>query len=121
MTTFNGRISTEYLKHPRVNPDFIFLDGPDQFSPKGSVRGLSTNHPDRMPMAADILTLEHFLIPGTLIIVDGRTANARFLKSNFQRDWDYSYFPEFDQHFFELVEEPLGPYNKDYLDFVNSV
>jgi len=56
-----------------------------------------------------------------LIVVDGRTANARFLKSNFQRGWIYSYFPEFDQHFFELVEEPLGPYNKDYLDFINSL
>ncbi len=121
VSTFNDRLCTYYENLPNISPDLIYLDGPDQFSPKGSVRGLSTNHPDRMPMAADILTLEHFLIPGTLIIVDGRTANARFLKSNFQRDWDYSYFPEFDQHFFELVEEPLGPYNKDYLDFVNSV
>jgi len=121
VSTFNDRLCTYYENLPNISHDLIYLDGPDQFSPKGSVRGLNTNHPDRMPMAADILTIEHFLIPGTLIVVDGRTANARFLKSNFQRGWIYSYFPEFDQHFFELVEEPLGPYNKDYLDFINSV
>ena len=33
-------------------------------------------------MAADILAIEHFLVSGTLIVVDGRTANARFLKAN---------------------------------------
>ncbi len=42
---------------------------------------------DRLPMAADLLAIEHFLLPGTLILVDGRTANARFLKCNFQRNW----------------------------------
>ena len=111
---------TFYEDLPNISPDFIYLDGPDQFSAKGSVRGLSTRHPDSMPMAADLLTIEHFLVPGTLIVVDGRAANARFLKSNLQREWTYSYFPEFDQHFFELMEEPLGPYNKDFLDFISS-
>ena len=55
MTTFNGRISTEYLKHPRVNPDFIFLDGPDQFKVKKNINGISTRHKDMMPMVCDIL------------------------------------------------------------------
>ncbi|MDA9371460.1 hypothetical protein N9R49_04650, partial [Gammaproteobacteria bacterium] len=118
--TFNDRMCTFYEGLPNISPDFIYLDGPDQFSAKGSVRGLSTRHPDSMPMAADILTIEHFLVPGTLIVVDGRAANARFLKSNLQREWTYSYFPEYDQHFFELLEEPLGRYNKDFLDFVSS-
>ena len=118
--TFNDRLCTYYDDLPNISPDLIYLDGPDQFSAKGSVRGLSTNHPDRMPMAADLLAIEHFLIPGTLIVVDGRAANARFLKANFQRNWVYSYFPEFDQHFFELDEEPLGPYNQDYLDFISE-
>ena len=68
-------------------------------------------------MAADILSIEHFLLPGTLIVVDGRSANARFLKSNLQRKWSYSYCENFDQHFFELLEEPLGIYNKKQIDF----
>ena len=81
------------------------------------MRGISTRHLDRLPMAADILPIEHFLLPGTLIVLDGRTANARFLKTNLQRDWCYSYSTEFDQHFFELKEEPLGPYNKKQVEF----
>ena len=32
MTTFNGRIATEFKKLPNCNPDFIYLDGPDQFN-----------------------------------------------------------------------------------------
>jgi len=47
------------------------------------------------------------LVPGTLIVVDGRTANARFLKNNLKRNWNYYYSKDFDQHFFELKEMPL--------------
>lgn len=117
MGTFNGRVCTYYTKLPNICPSLIYLDGPDQFSPKGDIRGVSTRHPDRMPMSADILAIEHFLQPGTLIIVDGRTSNARFLKCNLQRDWDYSHNPEYDQHYFELMEEPLGPYNERLMRF----
>ena len=67
-------------------------------------------------MSADIIALEHFLQPGTLIIVDGRTANARFLASNFQRKWAHYHSEKWDQHFFELQEKPLGTYNKIMLN-----
>jgi len=70
-----------------------------------------------MPMAADILVFEHFLTPGTLIVTDGRTANARFLRANLQRDWVYHHDASADQHYFELLEVPLGVYNKRHLDF----
>lgn len=114
---FNGRVCTLYKKLPNICPDLIYLDAPDQFSPIGSIRGISTRHPDRVPMAADILTIEHFLLPGTLIVVDGRAANARFLKSNLQRNWNYSYSEDFDQHFFELKEKPLGRLNLNQIIF----
>jgi hypothetical protein len=117
MGTFNDRACTFYKKIPNVCPDFIYLDGPDQFSAKGFIRGISTNHPDRLPMAGDILVLEHFLIPGTLIVIDGRTANARFLKTNLQRDWIYCHDKNADQHYFELKEDPLGIYNKKQIEF----
>ena len=115
-STFNGRICTFYNSLPNVSPDFIYLDAPDQFSPTGSVRGISTRNADRLPMAADILSIEHFLLPGTLIVVDGRTANARFLKKNFQRNWTYYHHEKNDQHYFELTEMPLGVYNKKQID-----
>ena len=117
ISTFNGRICTFFEDLPNICPDFIYLDGPDQFSPIGDVRGVNTNHPDRLPMSADILAIEHFLLPGTLIVVDGRTANARFIKTNLQRNWSYYHEEKFDQHFFELVEPPLGIYNKRQIDF----
>tara|TARA_Y100000589_G_C27013483_1_gene571815 strand:- start:57 stop:905 length:849 start_codon:yes stop_codon:yes gene_type:complete len=116
ISEFAGKVCSFYENLPNISPDLIYLDGPDQFSAKGEIRGLSTRHQDRFPMAADILSFEHFLHPGTLIIIDGRTANARFLKSNLQRDWSYSYFKDWDQHFFELLEEPLGKYNKKMID-----
>ena len=68
-------------------------------------------------MSADILAIEHFLTPGTLIVVDGRTTNARFLRSNFQRSWSYHHSSSMDQHFFELVEPPLGIYNRRQVDY----
>jgi len=117
VTTFNDRICTLYDNFPNICPDLIYLDAPDQFSPIGNVRGISTNNPDRLPMSADILSFEHFLLPGTLIVVDGRTANARFLKSNLQRNWDYHHSEEYDQHFFELKETPLGVYNQRQIEF----
>ena len=113
---FNNKLCTYYDPLPNLCPDLIYLDGPDQFSAIGNVRGLSTNHQDRMPMAADILTFEHFLQPGTLIVVDGRTANARFLKTNFQRNWAHCYSSKWDQHYFECQEEPLGIFNKKMIE-----
>ena len=120
ISTFNGRICTMYKKIPNICPDFIYLDAPDQYSPKGNVRGISTRHPDRLPMAGDLLAIEHFLLPGTLIAIDGRTANARFLKSNFQRSWRYKYFKSLDQHFFELDESPLGIWNNRQMKFAST-
>jgi len=117
MSEFNGRICTLFDSNPNISPDIIYVDGPDQFSPTGDIRGISTRHSDRMPMVADILSMEHFLCPGTLIIFDGRTANARFVKSNLQRNWSYLYVEEFDQHFFELLETPLGEHNKKKIDY----
>ena len=117
VSTFNGRICTFYEDIPNICPDLIYLDGPDPRFVDGTVRNIGTNHPDRLPMSADILAMEHFLLPGTLIVVDGRTANARLLKSNFQRNWSYWHSKEMDQSFFELIEEPLGIYNKRQIDY----
>ena len=36
-------------------------------------------------MICDILKIEYFLVPGTIIVVDGRTANAIYLKNNFKK------------------------------------
>ena len=117
MTTFNDRIATQYKKLPLCNPDFIYLDGPDQFNIKKDVNGISTRHKDMMPMVCDILKLEYFLTPGTIIVCDGRAANAKFLKDNFKRNWEYFNDKKNDQHIFWLNDPILGRYNKLQLEF----
>ncbi len=113
----DDRITTIYSKLPNISPDFIYLDGPSQFGTTRDVNGFSFNSKARMPMSSGILRFEFFLEPGTLILVDGRTANARFLKSYFRRNWAYQHDPIADIHYFELQEEPLGPFNKLKLQF----
>ena len=117
MKVFNGKICTEYLNLPLCNPDFIYLDGPDQFNIKGKINGISTSHPDMMPMVSDLLKIEFFLTPGTIIVTDGRGANAQFLQKNFQREWLYLYDKNFDQHIFYLNAPSLGKYNDKQIKF----
>lgn len=117
MTIYNGNFATEYLKLPRVNPDFIYLDGPNPFTIKNSVNNFTVSNLDMMPMSCDILKFENFLTPGTIILVDGRVANARFLKNNFKRNWKEFYDKKFDQTVFLLDEKPLGPFNKEQIEF----
>lgn len=117
MTEFNSRICTRYITLPNICPDLIYLDGPSQHSVLGDIAGISTRSVDRMPMASDILRIEHFLLPGTLVVIDGRTANARFLATNLQRNWTFTEDAEMDVHYLELTEPPLGPHNRRQIEF----
>lgn len=117
MTTFAGRICTQYSQIPNVAPDFVYLDGPSQASATGDVQGISTRHPDRLPMSCDLLRLEPFLLPGTLVLVDGRTANARFLRAHVYRDWAYRWESDGDVHWLELRERPIGRYNQAQIEY----
>jgi len=117
MTLFNNKICTQYKKLPLCNPDFIYLDGPDQFNVKKDINGISTGHKDMMPMVCDILKFEYFYTPGTIIVCDGRSANAKFLKDNFKRKWKYQNDYKNDQHIFCLQDPILGKYNKLQIEF----
>ena len=68
-------------------------------------------------MSCDIIKYEHFLTPGTIIVIDGRMANVRFLKANFQRNWSYHYYEKIEMSVFYLNEKPLGKPNSIQLDF----
>lgn len=115
VSTYNAKVCSYYSVLPSVVPDLIYLDGPHHNSPIGNIDGFSPSQEVGIPMAADILRIEYFFEPGCLIIVDGRTSNARFLKNNLQRCWAYLHIEEFDQHFFELQEPPLGTKNLEKL------
>ncbi len=118
MTSFNGRYSSRYSDFNDPVCDFVIIDGPSQYAPGADeALGLfTTAKPHLMPMASDVLPVEHFFEPGAIIFVDGRTSNARFLKQNLQRGWRYHHFLSADFHIFELQEEPLGPVNRARLE-----
>ena len=119
MTVYKGIISTEYKKLPLCNPDFIYLDGPSQFNIKKDINGVSTRHKDMMPMVSDVLKFEYFYTPGTIIVLDGRAANAKFIKDHFKRNWRYINDQKNDQHIFCLADPSLGKYNTLQLAFYN--
>ncbi len=105
--TFRDMICHYYTRIPNITPDFIYLDGPDPKDANGNVRGIHFNHSEALPMAADLLFMEPILLPGTDILIDGRTANARFLERNFQRNWLVNWLPDQDMTTFFLSERPL--------------
>ena len=73
-----------------------------------------------MPMVANIINIEPFLLPGTIILSDGRTSNMRFLKNNFKRNWIYKHDESADQNILYLDEKPIGNINKNFLKFYNK-
>lgn len=109
--THHGMLCHFYENLPDIVPDFIYLDGPDPKDVRGSINGLSFQCDERTVMAADLLLMEPTLLPGTFIIVDGRTNNARFLARNFQRTFETVWDRDGDVTTMELVEDRLGPLN----------
>jgi hypothetical protein len=121
MSLFEGRMCHEFDLFPNFAADLIYLDGPDCDQVIGEIAGVSVNTVDspggyNLPMAADILRIEFFLEPGCQIIVDGRGANAEFLRACFRREWEYEYKSDIDQHFFRLVSSPWGKRNIRHLE-----
>jgi hypothetical protein len=114
---FEGRYSTFYKRIPLCNPDFIYLDGPNLFNIKNKINNFTTAHPDMMPMGNDIIKIEYFLTPGTIILTDGRSANAKFLRDFFKRKWLYDHEKNFDQHIFYLNDPILGNINQRQVNF----
>lgn len=119
---FNSRPATFYSKIPNIHPDLIYIDGPSQYGIGNLDKfGFNTDTVDRMPMSGDVLRLENFLLPGTLILFDGRTSNSRFILNNFQRKWKYRYSPRFDQTLLIQNEKPVGSDNRKLLNYLGPI
>lgn len=116
---YKGQVSCGFMNLPNNTvPDFIYLDGPGNENIKGSIIGLDfKKNPDMTIVANDLLKIENLLLPGCYILVDGRSNNARFLFNNFKRNWEYYHDENNDTHHFELIEKPLGGYNKKMLQY----
>ena len=124
MAVLNGQVCHLYDQIPPFTADFIYLDGPDCDQIAGDVNGMSVRfgspeYTYGLPMSGDLLLLEPFMWPGTIIVTDGRGANAYFLKNNFRRNWDYHYDEECDQHIFNLLDAPWGGISLELIKFKN--
>lgn len=120
-----SRIAHIYTDVPNFTSDFVYLDGPDSDQVKGSIFGRDINFGSDgraygLPMSADLLITENFFWPGSEIVIDGRGANASFLKHSFNRPWKYRYDTETDQHHFLLDEQPWGRYSRTLLELKNN-
>ena len=69
-------------------------------------------------MVSDLNKIEHFLNPGTVILVDGRSANVNFMRLNFQRNWKYKKINDF--HLLILDEKVFGHKNLNTINFYDS-
>lgn len=120
MSVVENRVCHVFDKFPSSGADLIYLDGPDCDQVLGEANGISVNPSAKdggngLPMSADLIKLEYFLEPGSTVIVDGRGANAEFLRSNFKRKWRYEYHLSLDQHFFYLESDSWGPKNTQHM------
>lgn len=93
-------------------PEIIYLDGPN---PHDISHSNFHDKSERVPISSDVINIESWLEPATILIVDGRTANVRYLKRNLQRDWQWSSNFENDCSIAILREEPLGKKNIEKL------
>ncbi len=115
--TYRGQLCHYYKNLPDIVPDFIYLDGPDPQDVEGNINGMTFQCQERTVMSGDLLLMEPILLPGTFVLLDGRTNNARFLKNNLLRNYEINWDQEGDVTTFELQEERLGKYNLLGSDF----
>ena len=118
--THNGQICHFYSCLPDVVPDFIYLDGPDPKAVEGNINGMTFQCSERTVMSGDLLLMEPILLPGTFVLVDGRTNNVRFLENNLKRNYEVIWNKKGDVTTFELQEERLGKYNLLGSDFIKN-
>ena len=114
---YNGEVCHVYSKIPNINPEFIYLDGPHPLDPVGKINNISFSCKERTPISADICFLESTLLPGTNILVDGRTNNVRFLQRNLKRKYQIKWDSHGDVTFLKLTEKRLGNLNKLGFEF----
>ena len=108
LINYSGQVASVFDGVPAFTPDVVYLDAPDPQQVRGQVLGTDAASMNEIPISADILLREFSLWPGSVIILDGRTSNARFLHKNFRRNWQWLHDPFGDRTVFRLDEPPLG-------------
>ena len=114
---FQGHPVSVWEPVPRFDFDLIYLDAPEPEQIVVQETSLPMSSLYDLPIAGDICINEPYILPNSSIIVDGRTANARFLKSKLYRNWTVKSYAEQDVSLFCLDEKPLGSINEDHINF----
>ena len=110
-----GEYVSVFQDLPFFSPGMIYLDGPDSDQVSGEISGWQAVQPHSLPMAADVLLIESQLWPGTFLISDGRHGNARMLRRNLKRSWEFLTDMFGDRAILRLSEESLGPVSESAL------
>lgn len=120
-TSFRGMICGKYKRIPSVCPDLIYIDGPMPMSYINSKKEfIDMHHPDITNITCDLLIIEPLLLPGTIVIIDGMTNNARFNRRNLQRNWISIEDLKNDYTIMILDEPTLGIHHTNQIKFQNS-
>lgn len=116
----NPRVSKEFSPPicawdylPNFAPDLVYLDGPDDDQINGQYLGFSFQGNFTPPVFCDLLKIEYYLWPETLIVIDGRTLQAKYLEEKFERNWQTYTDPFGDRTVMRLSEPLLGPIQRD--------
>jgi hypothetical protein len=102
---------------PRFDFDLIYLDAPEPEQVITTEFQIPMSSVHDLPIAGDLVVNEPYIHPETSILIDGRSANSRYLKSNLRRNWNYRSFPDGDFSLLHLIEEPLGKINAEHINF----
>jgi len=100
---------------PNFVADLVYVDGPDDNQIKGNFKNWTYGGNFTTPIFEDLITLEPYFWPESLIVFDGRTAHARYVKNKFRRNWNFMHDPFGDRSIFRLDEPPFGEVSAEFL------
>jgi len=107
-----------YKKIPSVCPDLIYIDGPSPYSYlETGEEYLSLRNPDITNITSDLLKIEPCLLPGTVVVFDGMTNNARFNYRHLSRNWLRYEDTDLDVTIMMLNEPPIGVHHRNQINF----
>jgi hypothetical protein len=78
------------------------------------------SHPDLTNITCDLIHLEAFLLPGTFVVFDGMTNNARFNCRSLSRSWRSHEDVGMDYTMLVLDEAPIGIHHINQLKYISN-
>jgi hypothetical protein len=117
LRNFQGYPVSLWEPVPRFDYDLIYLDAPEPEQIVANVTALPMSSIFDLPISGDLCVNEPYILPGTSILIDGRTANVNFLESKMYRKWVIQKDIYKDISYFFLNEPPLGAINQSHIEF----